>query len=240
MTEQPINTATPRRTRFRARVWVLGLASLGAVALGGPSTVAAAPEEVPLSAVFLDTENSYAVIVNNSREAICTPEQVQYENDSITWRSTFLAAFIAWIQAGNNPADFVPQPPQPPPFPAGIEDLTVVQKTTGGSAIVQHIHGREVPVEVWAVDDDAPGIGPCLDTASETLVGTGTADVVANDNDVAVSGTRTNAFGSRVRADLVDPNGSTFTYTRAFHLNDACNVPDTEPPACLIERYVVR
>jgi hypothetical protein len=229
----------PARSVRRSVRWLIALAALGLVSLGSSSPATATPTQFAPTAVFPDP-NGFVVFVNTTRELICTAEQVQYETDVVTWISMHLADYLAWIEAGNDPAQFVPQPPEPPERPAGIELFDRVQRTTAQGAVVQNIRGDDIPIELWVMDEGAPGVGPCLDSASQTLVGTGVADVRAHDNDVFVSGTRTNAFGNTLRAELVDPSGNTFSYSIRFHVNSSCHVPDGEAPVCLIEHFELR
>ena len=236
----PSTTLRARARSVRRSVkWSIALAALGLVSVGSSSPATATPTQVALSAVFPDP-NGYVVFVNTTREQVCTAEQVQYETDVLAWLSMHLADYLAWIEAGNDPAQFVPQPPEPPQRPAGIELFDGVQRTTGQGAVVQNFRGDDVPIELWVMDEGAPGVGPCLDTASQTLAGTGVADVRTHDNDLFVSGTRTNAFGNMLRAQLVDPDGNTFSYSTRFHLNSSCHVPDGEAPVCLIDRFELR
>ena len=75
---------------------------------------------------------------------------MQYEEDVLAWDTDHLDDFFAWIDAGNDPADFDPQPP------------------------------------------------------------------------------------------VVNEEGDAFSYISRFHFSDRCYIPEAGPPACLIERNVVR
>ena len=205
-------------------------------ALGGP------PErsEEPIAFAFPDFENGFVVLINTSRESVCTEQQVQYEEDVLEWDTDHLDDFFEWIDEGNDPAEFEPQPPELVPFPDGDQLVSVKQITTGKGAIVEQVRGRDLGIEIWQLDEGAPGVGPCLDTASETVVGTGTAVLRANDNDLDASGTRGAAFGNAVSAQAVNEEGDAFSYISRFHFSDRCYIPEAGPPACLIERNVVR
>jgi len=205
-------------------------------ALGG------APErfEEPIAFAFPDFDNGYVVFVNTSRESVCTDQQVQYEEDALAWDTDHLDDFFEWIDSGKDPAEFEPQPPEPVPFSDGDQLVSVKQITTGKGAIVDQVRGRDLGIEIWQLDEGAPGTGPCLDTASETVVGTGTVGIRSNDNDLDASGTRANAFGNALSAQVVSEEGDAFSYISRFHVSDRCYVPEAGPPACLIERNVVR
>lgn len=130
--------------------------------LGGP------PErfEEPIAFAFPDFENGFVVLINTSRESVCTEQQVQYEEDVLAWDADHLDDFFAWIDAGNDPAEFEPQPPELVPFPDGDQLVSVKQITTGKGAIVEQVRGRDLGIEIWQLDEGAPGVGPCLDTAT--------------------------------------------------------------------------
>jgi len=85
-----------------------------------------------------------------------------------------------------------------------------------------------------------PDVGPCLDTASETIVGTGTAGIRSNDNDLDASGTRANAFGNALSAQVVNDEGDASSYIARFQGSDRCYIPEAGPPASGIERKAGR
>jgi hypothetical protein len=69
-------------------------------------------------------------------------------------------------------------------------------------------------IELWALDEGADLSGPCQDTdAQDGPWAVGTARWTLNDNDLDVSGTRTNAFGERVRGSVVDGAGNTWRFS---------------------------
>lgn len=224
------------------RLIPLAVGALAVTGLVAPSAVAGPPDrfEVPIAITFPDFENGFVVLANTTREAVCTDEQVAFEESVLAWEEEYLEDFLAWIEAGNDPGEFVPQPPEPSGGVDGDALLSVQQKSTGKGAIVERVSGRDLGIEIWQLDEGAPGIGPCLDSQSETLLGSGTADVWSKDNDLFVSGTRGNAFGNDLRASLVSPDGESFKYFSRFRLNDRCHVPDDGPPACLIDTYTVK
>ena len=68
---------------------------------------------------------------------------------------------------------------------------------TGKGAIVGRINAS-AGLEVWALDEDADLTGPCQDTDDQSAPwGLGSMRWNANDNDLDVTLTRTNAFGDR-------------------------------------------
>lgn len=85
---------------------------------------------------------------------------------------------------------------------------------TGKGAVVLRGDGVST-LELWALDEGAPtSPAPCQDTdAQEGPWAVGTARWTVNDNDLAVSGTRTNAFGERVRGKVVDAAGNIWHFS---------------------------
>ena len=72
-------------------------------------------------------------------------------------------------------------------------------------------------LELWQLDADADLSGPCQDTDDSTGPwATGSARVSGNDNDLFVSGTRTNAFGDRGQGSVVDAGGTEYHYSWVF------------------------
>jgi hypothetical protein len=98
----------------------------------------------------------------------------------------------AWIEAG----DFE----SPPDV---VELITVQQKETGKGAIVETFRTTAY-AELWAVDGDPEAI--CAGEGG--LLGTGTVFTVSTDNDLFVSGTRTNAFGATLHGTVSGENGA--------------------------------
>ena len=122
---------------------------------------------------------------------------------AVFWNTT-RSEFCAWEEGG-----FVgPEP--------AIEPVTVVSIETGKGAIVESFHATR-PIELWALDEDADLSGPCVDTDDQTAAwAAGDARVKVNDNDVFVSGTRTNSFGDSGRATVTDHVGGQWSYTWTF------------------------
>ena len=65
------------------------------------------------------------------------------------------------------------------------------------------------PLELWRLDEDADLTGPCQDTDAQSGPwAVGAARTVRNDNDLDVSGTRSNAFGERLVGTATDADGA--------------------------------
>jgi hypothetical protein len=102
----------------------------------------------------------------------------------------------------------------PPPV---TEPITASFHETGQGAIVTSFHASR-PIELWKFDDDVPPLlGACEDTDDQTGPwATGVVSVTANDNDLEVSGTRTNSFGDRGRGTVEDGDGGRWHYSWTF------------------------
>jgi hypothetical protein len=97
----------------------------------------------------------------------------------------------------------------PPPV---LEDVSAQFVETGKGAVVAHFSGT-APLELWRLDEDADLSGACQDTDAQSAPwAEGTANLTANDNDLAVSGTRTNSFGGRIRGTVTDADGTAWHY----------------------------
>lgn len=126
------------------------------------------------------------------------------ENGLAVFWNTTRDAFCAWEEGG-----FVGPEPV-------IEPVTVSTLETGKGAIVGSFRATR-PIELWMLDEDADLSGPCTDTDNQTGPwATGDATVTSNDNDVFVSGTRTNSFGDRGRGTVVDSAGEQWFYSWTF------------------------
>jgi hypothetical protein len=207
---------------------ILSLCAAVMVALASAAPALAAPPAKftePMLFLFPDFNLGLVVLINTDRETYCTPEQVAWEE-----------AFLAWIEGGE-----VGEPPEPPAEPEGFDLVSFREKVTGQGAVVAQFKGSGLAVEVWELDADAAGVGPCTDTDDALhLIGSGTARFLGNDNDLFGSGTRGNAFGDRGVATLVDADGNRLRYSWRFQLNSRCHAPEDGPPACLIEGSSLR
>ena len=181
------------------------------LAITSAATAVAAPQQsFTAKDLFLtgDSEQGLVVLVNTDRATYCTPEQVTFEED-----------VLAWIEGGA-----IGDPPEAPAEPAGFGEFKyLVQQTRQGATVVR-VAGSGLYAEIWQMDPDAPGIGPCLDTDDTMIrIGTGTAEFRANDNDQGGSGTRANAFGNRGIVSIVDDDGVSHRYSWIFHVSVVCH-----------------
>lgn len=192
---------------------------------------------------FPDFENGFVVFLNTTREAVCTPEQVQAELDFLDWVVVWVDAFFQYLEENDgDPTGFPGEfPPEEPPRPEGIAPFTVQQKETGKGAIVESTRGRDIPTELWRQVENPPGVGPCTDTEGEIEpFATGTSMARSNDNNLFDSPSRNTSFGNHLKASLTDADGNSVVYDNRFHVNYRCNAPEFAPPACLIERESLR
>ena len=207
---------------------ILSLAAAAVLAMSAAATALAAPPvkfTAPALFLFPDFNLGLVVLINTDRETICSPEQIAWEE-----------AFLAWLEGGE-----VGDPPEPPIDPDGFDDVAFKHKETGQGAVVELVKARGLAIEIWELDADAPGIGPCLDTDDAMhLIGSGTGGLSVHDNDLTGSGTRGNAVGNRGVVNVVDDDGNSFRYAFRFHLSSRCHAPEDGPPACLIERSSLR
>jgi hypothetical protein len=167
------------------------------------------------------SKNEFAVFINIDRATRCPQEQVDYEH-----------AFLAWLEAGE-----IGEPPPQPVVAPGRDLVSVKAQETGQGALVGHITGNDLYIEVWHLDSpgNRPLVGPCTDTDDDaSFFASGTTSYKSIDNDVFFSGTRSNSFGDQGRADLTAGNGDEYSYQWKFHLNSSCYAPMDGPPSCLI------
>lgn len=222
------------------RIVIAIFVTVALVALAAPAG-AGPPDrfEDTFPIAFPDFENGFAVFVNTSRELVCTPEREAFE----AWEFEFGEAFFVWTEILGMPAeDFPGDPPpaDPGPFPA-IDPIAIQGKETGKGAIVQKATGSDLPTELWVLDEEDLGVGPCSDTDdADELFATGTTRWQANDNDFFGSDTRSNAFGDRGKATLEGVDGMAYTYMFKFHINSRCHGPEFGPPACLVDSATLR
>lgn len=100
--------------------------------------------------------------------------------------------------------------------PPAIEPVSASFHETGQGAVVGSYQATR-PLELWVINDPANPVGPCEDTAGQDgPLAIGHAKVTSNDNDLDVSGTRTNAFGDRGRGTVVDGDGGQWHYSWNF------------------------
>jgi hypothetical protein len=88
-------------------------------------------------------------------------------------------------------------------------------ETASGSVVVNW--SATSHLELWALDADADLSGPCDDTDDSAAPwATGSAHVRYTDNDLFVSGTRTNSFGDRGQGKVQADDGSSWHYSWVF------------------------
>lgn len=178
------------------------------LAVGSATSALAAPPDKftePATFIFPDFELGLVVFINMDRATYCTAERVAWEED-----------FLAWLDGGE-----IGDPPELPAEPDGFAAVSFKQHETGQGAIVDQVRGSGLAAEVWEMDADAPGIGPCTDSdGADHLIGAGTARLIALDNDLGSSGTRGNSFGNRGVINLV---GDAVRYSFMFHVNSRCH-----------------
>jgi hypothetical protein len=117
------------------------------------------------------------------------------ENELVLFWNTTRDAFCDWVDS-----DF--EGPSPV-----IELVAVREVETGKGAIVGSFRATR-PVEMWTLDEGADLSGPCADTDDQSAPwATGEITVNANDNDLVLTGTRTNSFGDRGHGAVVDAAG---------------------------------
>ena len=126
------------------------------------------------------------------------------ENGLVVFWNVTRAGFCAWEAGG-----FIG------PSPA-LEDVTISFHETGQGVLNGSYHETR-PLELWNMDEGADLSGACQDTDGQSgPFATGDATVTASDNDVDVSGTRTNAFGERGQGKVFDSDGGAWHYSWVF------------------------
>jgi hypothetical protein len=159
------------------------------MALATPASAgrAARFEDPGLFSIFPDVENQLVVFWNITRDDYC-----------------------AWEAGG-----FVGDPPIDAPV-----TVQVVESPTG-ALVLRWSADRHF--ELWTMNEDAPLTGPCEDTDDSTAPwAVGTGHMSNNDNDLDHDGSvalglyRTNSFGDRGQATVVDADGVMWSYQWVF------------------------
>jgi hypothetical protein len=123
------------------------------------------------------------------------------ENDLAVFWNITRDDFCQWVDDGF---------PGPPPVGELVPART---HETGKGALVGSFNATR-HIELWNLDDPANPQDPCLDTDGQAGPwATGHADVSSSDNDLDVSGTRTNSFGDRGRGTVEDDNTDLWRYS---------------------------
>jgi hypothetical protein len=90
-----------------------------------------------------------------------------------------------------------------------------IAATPPGAAVLR-IRVENVPLHVYRAASIAELCG-AVDTGDPiTLIGSGTARITANDNDMFVSETRTNSYGDRTTGTIEDANGGRWSFTGIY------------------------
>ena len=171
---------------------------------------------------FLDLENGFVVIVNGTRDILCTDEWTQWEVD-----------LIAWIEGGE-----VGPPPQTPPDRVGLDTIDVQRPDIKSGAVTSLGRGADLYFEMWTIDafDQLGFVGPCLDTDdSGELFATGTADWMFHASDLAFTDTRALVFRATIDASVTDAAGNEYNYRLNFHDNLTCLDNTNVWQACFTE-----
>jgi len=129
---------------------------------------------------------------------------VDDEHQLVVFWNITRADYCAWAESG-----FTGTPP--------VDRLIPTQfiETANGAVVVKF--SATSTLELWALDADADFSGPCADTDDSSVPwAVGSAHVTANDNDLFVSGSRTNSFGDRGRGTVWDASGAGWRYSWTF------------------------
>ena len=98
--------------------------------------------------------------------------------------------------------------------PAPVQQLIPARFVETGKGALVGLGGGESTLELWALDEGADLSGPCQDTDAQSGPwAVGTALWMLTDNDLDLSGTRTNAFGEVGHGSVVDGAGNTWHYS---------------------------
>ena len=170
---------------------LVALAGAVALTISAAGAASAGPperfEDPGFYNIFPDVENQLVVFWNITRDDYC-----------------------AWEAGG-----FVGDPPIDSPVPVQLV-------TTPTGALVFRWDAVRY-FELWTMNEDAPLTGPCEDTDDSTEPwAVGSARYMGNDNDLDHAGSveaglyRTNSFGNRGQAMVVDADGQWWAYNWAF------------------------
>jgi hypothetical protein len=120
-------------------------------------------------------------------------------NELVTFVNATRAELCAWGAGGFD---------GPPPT---LEPVTILVKETGKGAIVESFQA-DLPFEVWSMPGFTLDDNICEDHEGRYLASS-VGRVSWNDNDVLISGTRTNSFGVRFHGAFTDPDGVSWRYS---------------------------
>jgi hypothetical protein len=185
-----------RRARIGAALaflLALGFANAGAAVASANPTVAT--ETRPATARLSDPDNDLLVFVNKSRADLCTPERIIFEQQ-----------FLAWLDGG---AQGDP-PPEPASSQQGIAPVTFTQRTAGDVTTFT-IDGRNLPVEVWRLEDDVDGLDcTATDGPGAALFATG---IMTWHNQRVTTPTGGGSFSVSLQGRVVGTDGQPYNYS---------------------------
>ncbi|MDH3500099.1 MAG: hypothetical protein OEM97_08260 [Acidimicrobiia bacterium] len=183
--------------------------------------------EDPFWLIYPESDNNLAVFTNITREDICTPAVVDWEQK-----------FAKWLDSG-----MVGDRPSRPSLPFGLDPISVQLVETGSGAVVASARGSDLTIELWHLDadEDRLFVGPCTDTDDGNgRFAAGTADYSFHNNDAFGTSPGAEAATEKLRADVTAANGDEYSYTSTFHYNDRCFTPEDGDEACLVDRSTLR
>ena len=193
-----VRASTLRRLGARAAlVTCVLVAAPTTAAAAAPLAAATSPsittEVRPLTTQFGDSENNFTIFLNKSRAELCTPEQFAFER-----------VLLEWLNSDRQTAP----PPEPDASRQGVEPVRITTLKIGQSTTLK-FDGRNLPVEVWRIEDDEDGLA-CggTDGAGAGLFGTGTMTLRA----LNIDSPRLLFDDFSVEGRITDPDGQRYTY----------------------------
>lgn len=194
----------------KASALSLALATTAGLALAAPSATAepAAQQGTNWFGTWgdLDWAVPGALFLNQTRDTLCTPDRVAWEQ-----------SLAAWLQD----PDTNPEPGEPP-FAEGLARAPQREVTPVEGVVKIQVSGKDLPAELWTFDDDVQSwddvIAPCIDTdgTGAQRVATGNGSIKHNDNDLFGDGNRANAWRFQAQAQLTDTTGGTWRFVDHF------------------------
>jgi hypothetical protein len=132
------------------------------------------------------------------------------EHDLVAFWNMSREAFCEW-----EASDFEGDPP--------VDHLIPIMLVFEPTGAIKTSWGDVAPLELWALNEDAPLTGPCEDTDdSESPWATGSALNIGTDNDLDHPASvenglrRSNSFGEHASGSVTDADGQTWRYGWTF------------------------
>jgi hypothetical protein len=202
------------RIASKASALGLALATTTGMALAAP-TASAEPSARQGTNWFgvwgdLDWAVPGALFINQTRDTLCTPDRVAWEQS--------LAAWLRDPDTNPEPGD--------PPFAEGLARAPQREVTPLDGVVIIQVSGKDLPAELWTFDDDVQTwddvIAPCIDTdgTGAQRAATGTGSIKHNDNDLFGEGNRGNAWRFHAQAQLTDTGGGSWRFVDYFISED--------------------